>query len=161
MPFPVDFNGKNYKDVIKIKNYLEEYRNTLVKSQASTSASANNNGDELKLRELLSLTLSKWDRLHGQYKIIVNMVKPKKKSKHEFVSPKKSKISPKKVEIPNSSPENTIEKSQKCKRCDKDAVFKCAHPDCIQMVRQILCEICDKNCHNGLTTSDHKRERLN
>ena len=26
------------------------------------------------------------------------------------------------------------------------------------MVRQILCEICDKNCHNGLTTSDHKRE---
>ena len=108
--FPVDFNGKNYKDVIKIKNYLEEYRNTLVKSQASTSASANNNGDELKLRELLSLTLSKWDRLHGQYKIIVNMVKPKKKSKHEFVSPKK-------VEIQKSSPENTIEKSQKCKRC--------------------------------------------
>ena len=145
---------------MKIKNYLEEYRNTLVKSQASTSASANNNGDELKLRELLSLTLSKWDRLHGQYKIIVNMVKPKKKSKHEFVSPKKSKTSPKKVGIPKSSPENTIEKSQKCKRCDKDAVFKCAHPDCIQMVRQILCEICDKNCHNGLTTSDHKRERL-
>ena len=55
------------------------------------------------------------------------------------------------MEIQKSSPENTIAKSQKCKRCDKDAVFKCAHPDCIQMVRQILCEICDKNCHNGLT----------
>ena len=65
------------------------------------------------------------------------------------------------MEIQKKSSENTIEKSQKCKRCDKDAVFKCAHPDCIQMVRQILCEICDKNCHNGLTTSDHKRERLN
>ena len=65
------------------------------------------------------------------------------------------------MEIQKKSSENTIEKSQKCKRCDKYAVFKCAHPDCIQMVRQILCEICDKNCHNGLTTSDHKRERLN
>ena len=61
------------------------------------------------------------------------------------------------MEIQKKSSENTIEKSQKCKRCDKDAVFKFAHPDSIQ----ILCEICDKNCHNGLTTSDHKRERLN
>ena len=163
----IDFNGKNYKDVTKIKNYLEEYRNTLVKSQVSSTTAGNNTNDELKLRELLSLTLSKWERLRSQYTCITKMVKPKKSSsfKQESVSPKKVKIqkstsSPKKVNIQKSSPEKIIEKRQKCKRCENDAVFKCAHPDCIQMFRQILCEDCDKKCHTGITTSDHKRERL-
>ena len=162
----IDFNGKNYKDVTKIKNYLEEYRNTLVKSQVSSTTAGNNTNDELKLRELLSLTLSKWERLRSQYTCITKMVKPKKSSsfKQESVSPKKVKIqkstsSPKKVKNQKSSPEKVIEK-QTCKRCKNDAVFKCAHPDCIQMFRQILCEDCDKKCHTGITTSDHKRERL-
>ena len=48
-----------------------------------------------------------------------------------------------------------------CDNCKKfNVVYECPNLDCIQLRKRYLCTPCDRSRHLGVTTEDHKRNRI-